>query len=112
MFSTVDDQSCDAACAALGGGSPRPCMGGRFDEVASSTYFVENVQGGADCGGGVYGPGSWSGYPARRTSNSVCYWGSNADCSSNMGSGHRRFCPCACPSGAYSDTGDASACKP
>ena len=110
-LSTVDGQSCDAACAALSGGSPRPCMGARFSEVASETYFVENVQGGADCGSGVDGPSSDANLPSRRTSNSVCLWGSRGDCSSTHSS-YRRFCPCACPSGAYSDTGDASACKP
>ena len=115
VFSTVGGQSCDDACAALSGGSPRPCMGGRFSEVASETYFVENVKGGADCGGGVVGPYSGSSYsdmPLRRTSDSQCRWGSGGDCSSTASSGVRRFCPCACPSGAYSDTGDASACKP
>ena len=110
-LSTADGQSCDDACAALSGGSPRPCMGARFSEVASETYFVENVQGGADCGGGVSGPSSWSGAPSRAPSDSKCLWGPYGDCSS-AGGGDRRFCPCACPSGAYSDTGDASACKP
>ena len=110
MASTVGGQSCDAACAALSGGAPRPCMGGRFSEVASETYFVENVKGGADCGGGLKG-GNANFVPCRRTSDSECYWGSNGDCSATISSGYRRFCPCACPSGAYSDTGDASACK-
>ncbi len=111
VFSTVDRQSCDDACAALSGGSPRPCIGERFREVVSETYFVENVQGGADCGA-VYGLVPESDCPYSDIPQSQCWWGDHGDCSSTTSSGSRRFCPCACPSGAYSDTGDASACKP